>query len=112
MENQAYLLKQMEEKDSRKNEAGQLLGFALRSSNALCLRQSRPAPSSLQEKYLQQIQAAILERDAEEYNSVEKQKVMDRKVRNLEHRKDIERQMEYKARQSVPEMSALPSPLA
>ncbi|CAK9005226.1 Reticulocyte-binding protein 2 homolog a [Durusdinium trenchii] len=73
----AYLLKQMEEKDSRKNE----------------------------EKYLQQIQAAILERDAEEYNSVEKQKVIDRRVRNLEHRKDIERQMEYKARQSVPEMS-------
>lgn len=77
LENQAYLLKQMEEKDSRKNE----------------------------EKYLQQIQAAILERDAEEYNSVEKQKVIDRRVRNLEHRKDIERQMEYKARQSVPEMS-------
>lgn len=76
-ENQAYLLKQMEEKDSRKNE----------------------------EKYLQQIQAAILERDAEEYNAVEKQKVIDRKLRNLEHRKDIERQMEYKSRQSVPEMS-------
>lgn len=70
-ENQAYLLKQMEEK----------------------------------EKYLQQIQAAILERDAEEYNAVEKQKVIDRKLRNLEHRKDIERQMEYKSRQSVPEMS-------
>lgn len=76
-ENQAYLLKQMEEKDSRKNE----------------------------EKYLQQIQAAILERDAEEYNAVEKQKVIDRKLRNLEHRKDIERQMEYRSRQSVPEMS-------
>eukprot|EP00913_Durusdinium_trenchii_P003198 g2958.t1 len=41
LENQAYLLKQMEEKDSRKNE----------------------------EKYLQQIQAAILERDAEDWMS-------------------------------------------
>lgn len=76
-ENQAYLLKQMEEKDSRKNE----------------------------DKYLQQIQAQILERDAEEYNAIEKQKVVDRRLRNLEHRKDIERQIEYKARQSVPEMS-------
>mmetsp|Transcript_27408 Transcript_27408/g.65142 ORF Transcript_27408/g.65142 Transcript_27408/m.65142 type:complete len:506 (-) Transcript_27408:97-1614(-) len=76
-ENQAYLLKQMEEKDSRKNE----------------------------EKYLQHIQAQILERDAEEYNAIEKQKIVDRKLRNLEHRKDIEKQMEWKTRQAVPEMS-------
>lgn len=78
LENQAYLLKQMEEKDGRKGE----------------------------EKYLQHIQAQILEKDTEEYNMIEKQKVIDRKVRNVEHRKDIERQMEYKQRQSVPEMSS------
>jgi len=78
LENQAYLLKQMEEKDGRKGE----------------------------EKYLQHIQAQILEKDTEEYNMIEKQKVIDRKVRNVEHRKDIERQMEYKQRQSAPEMSS------
>lgn len=77
LENQAYLLKQMEEKDSRKNE----------------------------DKYLQHIQAMILERDSEEYNSIEEQKVKDRRIRNLEHRKDIERQVEWKQRQSVPAMS-------
>jgi len=77
LENQAYLLKQMEEKDGRKGE----------------------------EKYLQHIQAMIFEKDGEEYQSIETQKIKDRKVRNLEHRKDIERQMEYKQRQAVPEMS-------
>jgi len=78
LENQAYLLKQMEEKDGRKGE----------------------------EKYLQHIQARILEKDTEEYNQIEMQKVVDRNIRNREHRKDIERQMEYKQRQSVPEMSS------
>lgn len=77
LENQAYLLRQMEEKDSRKDE----------------------------DKYLQHIQAQILERDTEEYNAIEKQKVVDKRVRNCEHRKDIEKQMEYKQLQSVPEMS-------
>jgi len=77
LENQAYLLRQMEEKDGRKDE----------------------------DKYLQHIQAQILERDTEEYNAIEKQKVVDKRVRNVEHRKDIERQMEYKQLQSVPEMS-------
>eukprot|EP00440_Ansanella_granifera_P004888 gb/GFBE01005301.1/.p1 GENE.gb/GFBE01005301.1/~~gb/GFBE01005301.1/.p1 ORF type:complete len:510 (+),score=199.82 gb/GFBE01005301.1/:1-1530(+) len=77
VENQAYLLKQMEEKDGRKDE----------------------------DKYLSQIQAQILLRDTEEYNAIEKQKVIDRKLRNAEHQKDIVRQMEYKQRQSVPEMS-------
>jgi len=77
IENQAYLLKQMEEKAGRGDE----------------------------DKYLTRIQAQILERDTEEYNNIEAQKVVDRKSRNLEHRKDIERQMEYKMRQSVPEMS-------
>lgn len=77
LENQAYLLKQMEEKDYRKEE----------------------------ERTLQQIQAAILERDSQEYNEIERQKVIDRRIRNYEHRKDIEKQMEVKLRQSVPEMS-------
>lgn len=77
LENQSYLLKQMDEKDGRKDE----------------------------DKYLQHIQAQILERDTDEYNAIEKQKVIDRRFRNVEHRKDIERQMEYKQRQSVPEMT-------
>lgn len=77
LENQAYLLKQMEEKDGRKDE----------------------------DKYLQHIQSQILERDTDEYNAVEKQKVIDTRFRNIEHRKDIEKQVEYKQRQSVPEMT-------
>merc|ERR1711920_1223235 len=77
LENQAYLLKQMEEKDGRCEE----------------------------EKELQNIQAMILRRDTQEYNEIEKQKIVDRRIRNLEHRKDIEKQMEYKMRQSQPEMS-------
>jgi len=76
-ENQAYLLKQMEEKDMKKED----------------------------DKSLQNIQAHILMRDTQEYNEIEKQKIVDRRVRNLEHRRDIERQMEHKMRQSVPEMS-------
>jgi len=77
LENQAYLLKQMEEKDGRGEE----------------------------DKELQNIQAMILGRDTQEYNEIEKQKIVDRRIRNLDHRKDIEKQMEYKMRQSQPEMS-------
>uniref|UniRef100_A0A7S1LME6 Trichohyalin-plectin-homology domain-containing protein n=1 Tax=Alexandrium catenella TaxID=2925 RepID=A0A7S1LME6_ALECA len=76
-QNQAYLLRQMEEKDMRKED----------------------------EKDLQNIQAQILGRDTQEYNEIEKQKIVDRRIRNLEHRRDIEQQMDHKMRQSVPEMS-------
>lgn len=77
LENQSYLLKQMEEKDMRKED----------------------------EKQLQDIQAQILQRDTQEYNEVERQKMMDKKTRSLEHRRDVERQMEQKHLSSIPEMS-------
>merc|ERR1719375_1253273 len=51
LETQAYLFKQMAEKDNRKNE----------------------------DKELQNIQAQILERDTEEYNDIERQKMVDKK---------------------------------
>merc|ERR1719310_1997929 len=51
LETQAYLFKQMAEKDNRKNE----------------------------EKDLQNIQSQILERDTEEYNEIERQKIIDKR---------------------------------
>eukprot|EP00933_Yihiella_yeosuensis_P069653 TRINITY_DN763_c1_g1_i1.p1 TRINITY_DN763_c1_g1~~TRINITY_DN763_c1_g1_i1.p1 ORF type:complete len:491 (+),score=142.70 TRINITY_DN763_c1_g1_i1:174-1646(+) len=77
LENQAYLLKQMEDKDCRKDE----------------------------DKYLQTVQAQILQRDAEEYKEVERKKVSDRRAILTEHGKEIGKQMKLKAKQSVPEMS-------
>merc|ERR1719253_2115372 len=77
LETQAYLFKQMAEKDNRKNE----------------------------DKELQNIQAQILERDTEEYNEIEREKLVSKKIRNFEHRKEIEGQMAARAKQSVPEMS-------
>lgn len=77
LENQAYLLRQMEEKDMRKDD----------------------------EKDLQNIQAHILGRDTEEYNHLEKQKVVDRRKRLIEHSNDIKKQMSYKLAQSQPVMS-------
>jgi len=77
LETQAYLFKQMAEKDGRKNE----------------------------DKDLQNIQAQILERDTEEYNEIEREKLVSKKVRNFEHRKEIEGQMMARSKQSVPEMS-------
>merc|ERR1719327_2374714 len=77
LETQAYLFKQMAEKDSRKND----------------------------EKDLQNIQAQILERDTEEYNQIEREKLVAKKIRNFEHRKEIEGQIEARSKQSVPEMS-------
>merc|ERR1719398_281587 len=62
LETQAYLFKQMAEKDSRKND----------------------------EKDLQNIQAQILERDTEEYNEIEREKLISKKMRNWEHRKGLE----------------------
>merc|ERR1719401_1053261 len=77
LETQAYLFKQMSEKDGKKNE----------------------------EKELQNIQAQILERDTEEYNEIEREKIINKKIRNLEHRKEIEGQIQHRSRQTVPEMS-------
>merc|ERR1719162_1308866 len=77
LETQAYLFKQMAEKDSRKND----------------------------DKDLQNIQAQILERDTEEYNEIEREKLVAKKIRNFEHRQGIEDQIVQKSKQSVPEMS-------
>merc|ERR1719183_297663 len=77
LENQAYLLKQMEEKDMRKED----------------------------DKQLTNIQAMILQRDTQEYNAIEKQKVVDRKVRNSDHQKELVKQIDYKHSISVPQMS-------
>merc|ERR550514_1857874 len=77
LETQAYLFKQMAEKDSRKNE----------------------------EKDLQNIQAQILERDTEEYNEIEREKLVAKKIRNYEHRQELEQQILARSKQSVPEMS-------
>lgn len=65
IENQAYLTRQMAEKDGRKDE----------------------------EKELQNIQAQILMADTEEYNQIERQKVIDRRMRNFDHRQDLEKQI-------------------
>merc|ERR1719271_2111946 len=73
LETQAYLFKQMAEKDSRKND----------------------------DKDLQNIQAAILERDTEEYNEIEREKIVAKKIRNYEHRKEIEGQIIARSKQSV-----------
>merc|ERR1719243_298511 len=77
LETQAYLFKQMAEKDGRKNE----------------------------DKDLQNIQSQILERDTEEYNEIEREKLIAKKIRNFEHRKEIEGQIIARSKQSVPEMS-------
>merc|ERR550514_86201 len=77
LETQAYLFKQMQEKDSRKND----------------------------DKDLQNIQSQILERDTEEYNEIEREKLVAKKIRNFEHRKEIEGQIMHRSKQSVPEMS-------
>jgi len=76
-ETQAYLFKQMAEKDSRKDD----------------------------DKDLQNIQAQILARDTEEYNEIEHEKTTNKKIRNYEHRKELEEQIAIKAQQRVPRMS-------
>merc|ERR1712178_210399 len=77
LETQAYLFKQMSEKDGKKNE----------------------------EKELQNIQAQILERDTEEYNEIEREKLITKRMRNFAHRQEIEGQIESRSAQRVPEMS-------
>lgn len=77
LENQAYLLRQMGEKDGRKEE----------------------------ERTLANIQASILEADTEEYNDIERQKAVDRRIRNFDHRQELERQIACRAGQRAPEMS-------
>merc|ERR1712151_898197 len=77
LENQAYLLRQMGEKDSRKEE----------------------------ERTLANIQAQILEKDTEEYNEIERQKAIERRIRNFDNRQELERQITLRAGQRAPEMS-------
>jgi len=76
LENQAYLLKQMDEKGSRGHE----------------------------DNYLTSIQAQILERDTIEYTHKEKQKVVDRRTKNVAHRKELEKQIKRNSAASTPDM--------
>merc|ERR1719450_1225755 len=69
----------MEEKDSRKND----------------------------DKQLTNIQAQILHRDTQEYNEVERQKLIDKKERYHEHSQEILQQIAYKQSISVPKMSEM-----
>merc|ERR1712060_1528 len=77
LENQAYLMKQMDEKDARKED----------------------------ERDLQNIQAQILIQDTSEYNQMEKDKVINRRRRLVEHSNDIKKQMVHKLAQSHPTMT-------
>merc|ERR1712151_40040 len=77
LENQAYLLRQMGEKDGRKEE----------------------------DRSLANIQAQILEKDTEEYNEIERQKAIERRIRNFDHRQELEHQISIRAGQRAPEMS-------
>lgn len=77
LENQAYLLKQAEEKKSRKQE----------------------------ERQLQDIQAQILKHDTSEFHEIERVKQLEKKNLFLEHRKELEDQIKYRQNLSFPTMS-------
>jgi len=77
LENQSYLLKQMDDKDGRKED----------------------------DRDLQDIQAQILIRDTEEYNQMEKDKVVNRRVKLTAHSNDIKKQMVQKLARSTPAMT-------
>jgi len=77
-ENQAYLIKQMGEKDGRKGD----------------------------DRQLGDIQAQILQTDTDEYNQIERQKAVDKRIRNFEHRQDLEKQIEHRSGVRAPAMSS------
>merc|ERR1719428_2695718 len=77
LENAAYLQKQMQEKNGRKDD----------------------------EKQLQMIQAAILRSDTEEYNDIERRKEEMKRVMAEEHAKEVTKQIEWKRAQKVTSMS-------
>jgi len=68
---QSFLFKQMAEKDEKKEQALEL----------------------------KRLQASILEADTQEYMQMEKQKSQDRKVRNIEHRIELEEQIAERAKE-------------
>merc|ERR1711904_288638 len=70
-ETQAFLFKQMAEKDEKKEQALEL----------------------------KRLQASILEADTQEYMQMEKQKSQDRKIRNIEHRVELEHQIAQRAQE-------------
>merc|ERR1719263_1633841 len=68
---QAFLFKQMAEKDEKKEQALEL----------------------------KRLQSSILEADTQEYMQMEKQKSQDRRVRNIEHRIQLEDQIAERAKE-------------
>merc|ERR1711907_240298 len=70
---QKFLFKQMAEKDEKKEQALEL----------------------------KRLQASILEADTQEYMQMEKQKASDRRVRNIEHRIELEDQIADRAKEVV-----------
>merc|ERR1711977_233961 len=72
-ETQSFLFKQMSEKDEKKGQALEL----------------------------KRLQAGILEADTQEYMQMEKQKSNDRRLRNIEHRIELEDQIADRAKEVV-----------
>merc|ERR1719316_2072955 len=70
-ETQQFLFKQMAEKDEKKEQALEL----------------------------KRLQASILEADTQEYMQMEKQKSVDRRVRNIDHRIELEDQIAVRAQE-------------
>merc|ERR1712054_235019 len=72
-ETQSFLFKQMAEKDEKKEQALEL----------------------------KRLQASILEADTQEYMQMEKQKSMDRRARNIDHRVGLEAQIADRAQEPM-----------
>merc|ERR1719387_1629770 len=70
---QAFLFKQMAEKDEKKEQALEL----------------------------KRLQASILEADTQEYMQMEKQKSQDRRIRNIDHRVELEDQIAVRAQEPM-----------
>merc|ERR1711939_1300443 len=68
---QSFLFKQMSEKDEKKEQALEL----------------------------KRLQASILEADTQEYMQMEKQKSQDRRLRNIDHRVELEHQIAQRAQE-------------
>merc|ERR1712046_314314 len=58
-----------------------------------------------EERTLANIQAQILEKDTEEHGEIERQKAIERRIRNFDNRQELERQITVRAGQRAPEMS-------
>jgi len=90
---------------AEKTKMGRLKQMRLENQNYLCRQMGEKDGRREDERTLSNIQCQIQTKDTDEYNEIERHKAVDTRLRNFDHRQELEKQIAAKAGVRPPDMS-------